>query len=117
MLLECCAIIALLLVTSAMIIRAGKGRGYGVGVAVLTLVPALHIIGSHLSAVVGRLTALSNTTSYILIDLVGLVVTCLVIGALSMRIKSVKKRVGYLILCGGFSVVLTFILIVGSIIP
>ncbi|MEG2204189.1 MAG: hypothetical protein RRY21_03415 [Oscillospiraceae bacterium] len=116
MIFECCAIVVLILSTSVMLSRPGKGSGYGIAVLPLLLVPLAHILGIYLSPPLGRLLPITAMTVYICVDLLALVATCMLLGGIATRIRRRRSRWMYLMICGGFSAVLTCVLLVRSVI-
>jgi hypothetical protein len=115
MIFENCAIIAVILVMSFMIFRSGKYSGFSIGVLPLTLVPIVHIVGLLSSPSLSRLLHLDRITAVVAIDIIALLVTGLLIGAISNAIKSRRLRWGYLITCSLFSALLTIVLVLHTI--
>lgn len=116
MIFECCAIILIILVMTVIISREGQKNGWIAGILPLVIVPFGHIIGSFVGAYIGKILGISFSTVHICIDLAALVTTCLLIGGISLQIKRRKKRFAYLITCGLYTVLITCVLIVRSII-
>lgn len=115
MIFECSAIILVILVIAFMSYRYGAKIGWSTGMMPLIIVPLGHICGNWMKSFFGSIFGITPTTVWIAFDLISLVVTCLIIGAISLRIKKRKKRLAYLITCGGYSAILTCVLIVRSI--
>lgn len=111
MIFECSAIIVVILVMSYLLFRSEGSSGWGIGVLPLTLVPASHIVGPRLSLMLVRLFGLEYLTMRIGVDIFALVITCLLLGVISSRIKRKRSRWAYLAVCGGFSAILTCVLI------
>ena len=116
MLFECCAIILVILVVAVIVSREGQKNGWVAGVLPLVIVPLGHILSILVGAHIGKLLGISIMTARIAIDIASLVITCLLIGAISLQIKSRGKRFAYLFTCGIYSVLLTCVLIIRSII-
>ena len=116
MFVECWVIIVLILVMAYMIFRTGK-TGQAVAILPLLLVPLAHILGSPLSRFLDSLfSGLSGNLFWISFDVVGLVATCVLCGLLAGNMDTRGGRRAYMLLCGGFSAVLTIVL-VNSILP
>jgi|GEM_PF-1122768 len=115
MIFECSAIILVILVIAFMSYRYGAKSGWCTGMLPLVIVPFGHICGNWMKFFLGGIFDVSYTTAWIGVDLVSLVVTCLIIGGISLQIKNRKKRIAYLVTCGVYSALLTCILIVRSI--
>lgn len=116
MIFECCAIILIILLMAVIVSREGSKSGWIAGILPLTIVPLGHIIGIWLGSPISGMLGVSTVTAHIAVDLVALVVTCLMIGGISLQIKRRRKRCAYLVTCGLYSVLLTCVLIVRSII-
>lgn len=112
---ECSAIIAIIIITAFMASLGDGHAGWGFSLLPLLIVPACHISGIWICGFVARLLGITPVTARIGIDLFSLVVTCMLIGAISLKIKKKRLRVPYLIVCGAYSAILTCVLIVRSI--
>ena len=116
MVFECLAIIVVILFSSYAIISSNKkGSGFGVGIMPLVLLPAAHILAVLSRRAIIKVIPVHILSAIIVIDVLALVITSLLLGAISTRIPGQKARWTYLVLCGGFSAVLTCVLIVRSI--
>lgn len=115
MIFECSAIILVILIMSFMSLKSGKKSGWSIAMLPLILVPTGHIAGLWLSAPISRLLHITVIAAWIGIDLCVLTVTCLLLGIISLNIKSARLRIGYLSVCGLFSALLTCVLIVRSV--
>ncbi len=115
MIFECSAIILIILVIAFMSYRYGAKSGWSTGMLPLVIVPFGHICGNWMRFFVSSIFDVSFATAWIAFDLVSLVITCLIIGGISLQIKKRKKRIAYLITCGVYSALITCILIVRSI--
>ena len=116
MIVECCAIILIIVVMAIIVSREGRKSGWIAGILPLTIVPLGHIVGVFISTHISRMFSITVITAHIAVDLAALVVTSLIIGGISLQIKRRRKRYAYLITCGLYSVLLTCVLIVRSII-
>jgi len=116
MIVECCAIILIIVVMAVIVSREGRKSGWIVGILPLIIVPLGHIIGVFLDSHIANIFGLTAVTAHIAVDLAALVITCLIIGGISLQIKRRRKRYAYLVTCGLYSVLLTCVLIVRSII-
>ena len=115
MVFECVAIIIVILVSSVSIISSNKrGSGFGIGILPLIFVPAAHILVVLSRRAIVRVFDVSILSAIIVVDILALVITSLLLGAISTRILKKRTRWTYLILCGGFSAILTCVLMVKS---
>ncbi|WMJ84560.1 hypothetical protein ACS3UN_06575 [Oscillospiraceae bacterium LTW-04] len=113
MIFECSAIILVILIMSFM--SLGKKSAWSIAMLPLLLVPAGHIAGLWLSEPIAGLLHITVVAAWIGIDLCVLTLTCVLLGIISLNIKSTRLRVGYLSVCGLFSALLTCVLIVRSV--
>lgn len=111
MVVECIAIIVLVLVMSAMIFRSGK-PGQAIAVLPLVTVPVLHLIGIPASIFLNRcFQGFSFNLFHISFNLVGLMVACVLYGMLAGNMGSRRGRKTYVVVCGIFSVLLSIVLV------
>ncbi len=105
MLLESIVILMILGVLALLFLRR-KRKDYAIGVLPLIMVPGFHV----LIRIVRDLLHL-NFSNYVLagMDVLGLAVSVALLGMISVQLRSKKARAVYLLLCGGFSMVLTLI--------
>lgn len=115
MIVECSAIILIILCMSFLMYRSSGKNGWSIGVLPLALVPAAHLAGVRFSTALGRLLPVDGVTAWIALELAALVLTCLMVGIISRQIKRRRPRMAYLVICGVFSTVLTCVLIVRSV--
>lgn len=115
MIFECSAIILVILIMSFMCLKGSKKSGWSIGMLPLILVPAGHITGSWLNALIATVFRITPIIAWISIDICVLMVTCLMLGIISLQIKKSRLRIAYLVVCGLFSAILTCVLIVRSI--
>ncbi|MEG2174968.1 MAG: hypothetical protein RR135_05745 [Oscillospiraceae bacterium] len=116
MIFECSAIIVVILLFSFTVMRSGKGWGYSFAVLPLIIIPAMHMVGARLSGPLARLCGIAPIVAYVFLDVLSLAATGLLLGIISMRIKKPRARVGFLVACGGFSALLTCVLLVRTVI-
>lgn len=115
MIFECSAIILVILIMSFISLKGGKKSGWSIAMLPLILVPAGHISGLWLSDPIANMLRITAIAAWIGIDLCVLMVTCLLLGIISLQIKHARLRLGYLVICGLFSALLTCVLIVRSV--
>ena len=115
MFFESYAIIAVVLTMSYILSRREKSSGYSVGILPLIIVPAVHVTGRTIVGPIIKIFSIDLTTAWVIIELTALMLTCLLLGAISVSIKNRKLRISYLALCGGFSVILTSIYLVKTV--
>lgn len=115
MVFECSAIILIILILSVLILRSGSRSGWGVAVLPLLLVPAGHIARNWLVPPFSRLIPADTPATWIGFELITLAITCLLLGLISYKIKRRSAKLAYLVVCGGFSAILTCVLIVRTV--
>lgn len=105
MLLESIVILMILGLLAVLFLRR-KRRDYAVGVLPLMMVPGFHVLVR-----IARDLLPWDFSNYVLAgaDVLGLAVSVMLLGMISVRLRSKKARAVYLLLCGGFSIVLTLI--------
>lgn len=113
---ECAAIIVIILLVAGVMARSGKG---GLALAVLPLIvtPAFYLISNFTAKVINRW---QEPDIYLLarsaVVVVGSLLACLIMGALAVHLRSKMARQLYFLICGGFNLILT-IIILAKIIP
>ena len=117
MIIECTAIILIILVMAFMTYRYTQKTGWCAGMLPLLIVPAGHICGTWFCGFISSLLGITPATAWIALDLISLMITCLLLGAISLQIKRKRTRMAYLVTCGGYSAILTCVLIVRSVLP
>jgi len=111
LLIECSAIIIIILGVFFIFLRQKKGD-YAICIVPLLLLPFAHIAGEAIVPLLGKVTAANPEDLRIAIDATALMGACLLFGSLGqLRIKSKKARRFYFGLCSGFTVILSWILI------
>jgi hypothetical protein len=115
MIFECSAIILVILIMSYLIFRSGNGYGWGIGVLPLTLVPAAHIVGVHFSYWLSRPLRVEPMIARVGVDVIALVETCCCWAPSRRRMKRNAVALDHLVTCGGFSAILTCVLLARTI--
>ncbi len=110
MILESTAIIMVILVMSFMMLRSGR-RGYALVTLPLVIVPVTHISSSRIAIILSTLLPYDFVSLRVGVDILGLVLSCVIFAVLSAGIRHKRTRLIFLIMCGGFSVILTSVLI------
>lgn len=111
MFIECWVIIVLILAMAVIIIRRGTLR-QGVAVLPLALVPFGYLIAGPISRWLdGFFPSISSDLFRMSLTLVALVCACVLFGVLAGKMGEKTTRRVYMILCGGFSVILSIVLI------
>jgi hypothetical protein len=113
---ECAAIIVIILLVVGIMAREGKG-GLALAVLPLTLTPAFYLISNFTANIINRWqTPDIYLFARSVVVVVGSLLACLIMGALAMHLHSKAARQFYFVLCGGFNLILT-IIILAKIIP
>jgi CHASE2 domain-containing sensor protein len=115
MVMECSAMVVIIGVVAYSTMRSGR-YFFAVGIMPLALVPIVHLMGRSISRALSAVTPLSRPMAWIAADIAALVVACILFGILSLNFEGKKQRLYYLIVCGGFSLVLTCVMIADLII-
>lgn len=111
MITECAAILAVTLCMVVILVRSRNGD-YAVSILPLTIVPAAHLIfGTIFQKLRFGFGAMPYQMSVAFADIAALGVACLCVFALSAKVKSRRNRKVYLVLCGGYNIILTCALI------
>ena len=106
MLIESCAIIVILLVMAWMFAHTGHAA-LAVAVLPLVVLPVFNLAAVPVSAVLAPTIPTMGVPEVSLItDLLGLAVTCVLLGLIATRIRSAKYRRAYLVVCCGYSLLL-----------
>lgn len=117
MVVECWAILAILLMMVYLFISRGKASVAG-AILPLLLLPAIHLIGGPLSRLGGNyLPAIPTALIHVGLDVLAVVISCSIIGGLSRSIARRSTRNGYVLLCCGFTVILAWVLIFNTVHP
>ena len=106
MTIESCAILIILLVMAWMFAHTGHAA---VGVAVLPLVvlPVFNLVAIPISSLLApSIPALGVPEVRLMAEVLGLAVTCILLGLIATHIKAAKYRRAYLIVCCGYSLIL-----------
>lgn len=107
MIVESISIIMILLLIEFIFLRSKKPK-YALIISPLLIVPFVNFI---LNVIPDIANIQLKDGVNIIVSLLFLVVSTLGLGFFSNKISSKKSRTGYLILCGGFSTILTIIFI------
>jgi len=95
----------------ALSFAASKRKQFALAVIPLILVPAFHLLGYPLSPWIAGLLDTAVWRIYILIDVVGLILSCILLALLSFRIKATRNRALFLVATCTFNVILAMIFI------
>lgn len=107
---ESLAIIFILLVMSYMFMRNGK-VATAVSVLPLMIVPGAYLISGPIATVLAPwLSMMTVPEIRVVIVIIGLIITGIILGIISVQITQKVLRRGYLFLCGSFTIVITIIM-------
>ncbi|MDY4192170.1 MAG: hypothetical protein SOX72_08160 [Oscillospiraceae bacterium] len=111
MVVECWAIVIIIAVMAYIMARKGRA-GAAVATLPLVLVPFCHIIAPFLAGTLDSwFQSLSYNLFYAGVMTTGLVVSCVLYGMLAGNMGKKKSRRAYVLLCSGFSAILTLVLL------
>lgn len=114
MLTESIILTVLVVVMCYLTFRSGRG-GTALVLLPLLIVPGANLLGYGLAPQLDKLsTAMGANHWRLLFVLGGLAVTMCLVGGISRNIKRKGFRRGYLFLCGGFSLVFSFLILVAE---
>lgn len=114
MLTESIILSILVVVMSYLTSRSGR-QGTALVLLPLLIVPGANLLGYGLAPQLDRITASLGPDHWrILFVLGGLAVTMCLVGVISQNIRRKGFRRGYLFLCGGFSMIFSFLILVAE---
>jgi hypothetical protein len=113
---ECSAIIIIIILVAGVMTRGGKGA-LGLAVLPMTLTPAFYLISNFAANTINRW---QEPDIYLVtraaIVVFGSLLACLIMGFFASKLNSKTARKVYFVLCGGFNLLLT-IIILAKILP
>lgn len=112
MVVECVTTAAIIILMAFIFLRAGR-TNYSVATLPLATVPAFHVIATWCAKYFASLLDTRLGLVIICADLLALVISCILYGVFANTLSSKRSRKTYLICCGAFSLIFTFILIRG----
>ena len=107
---ECWTVILVLLLVVGVYLHRGKNR-LAMAVLPLVLVPLAHVIGAPVSVWVEDVFPGDSAFLQIAIDVAALVVANMIFGAFSRGYQGKGSRRAYMVLCAGFTVLFSWVLI------
>lgn len=110
MVVECIAIVLIILLISFTFLRA-KRTNYAMVTVPLVIVPVSYILG-FLVAYFWIKNPQIKMVAMMTADLLGLIIACIILGAFSFKIASKRARLSYLCISGGFLVILSILLLI-----
>lgn len=110
MLPECSAILLILVAIEIVFLRSKKFKS-AIFVLPLGIVPMFHMVAIGFSILINRMWEIERWKVIGIFDIVGLVVSCLLLGWISGNIQKNKNKGAYLGLCAGFSTILACVLL------
>ncbi len=108
---ECAAIIVIILLTAGVMAHEGRG-GLAIAVLPLVLTPTFYLLSSYVANFINRWQepdVYLNARAAVVV--VGSLLACMIMGLLASKLKSKVVRRVYLVLCGGFNLILTVIML------
>lgn len=114
MIAECWTIVAVLVMMSLLLLRREK-RAVSLALLPLVIVPLVHISAGPIVRLLIQRITLPFHFLVIAVDGIGLVIACITIGVVGAFVKSKKIRWFYFLTCGGFSVILNWVLLYNTI--
>ena len=106
MTIESCAIVVILLVMAWIFAHTGHAA-IAVGVLPLVVLPIFNLVAIPVSSLLAPTIPTMGVPEVRLIaEVLGLAVTCILLGLIATHIKGKKYRQAYLWVCGGYSLLL-----------
>ncbi len=116
MLVECISIVMIIFLMAVVFLRAHR-KDYAVTTLPLLILPLLHIFSLWVAEPISKLFPLEPAGVTVAIDATALIISCTALGVFSNRITAKRPRRIYLILCGVFVTILTWVLISNVLAP
>ncbi len=113
MLFACWAIVIVLVAMALVFLRAGK-KEYALAVLPLAITPFVHIFSAVLANALDTVCSLTPVELRVVIDLTGALIACLLIGVSSRYIQGRRSRNLFSVVCSGFIIILTIVLVVNT---
>lgn len=110
MYIECIAICAVLAIMIFMIARTGR-QTTALAFLPLLIVPISYLLSNPVSSMLAAVLPLGRAFIAIGVTVLGLVIGCVLFGMLCGNFPTRRMRRIYLFMCGGFSTILTVVLI------
>ena len=112
MLTESFVVVVLVLLMSYLTLRSGK-RGMALILLPLVVVPLANLLASGLAPQLDKLSeAMSASHWRVLLVMAAMAITMGLVGGISRNIKKKAPRRTYMLLCGGFSLIFSFMILV-----
>lgn len=105
MIVESISIIVIFTAMSFIFVRAKK-KDYAAATAPLIIVPFAQLLGNILNEIFGKVITVDIQS---LIVIIGLAIGVVLIGVASSFLVGKKSRVVYILICGGFTTILTIV--------
>ena len=106
-----CGVIVVLILALCLVCRQRGRKNYAIAFLPLTAVPATYLVGGSLAGVFAQIMPLESYFTHIFFVLAGFLFGCMAYGIMGSMFFSGKSRKGYLCICGGFTLILTCILV------
>lgn len=114
MIAECWTIVAILIMLSLLLLRREKHE-VSFALLPLVIVPLVHISAGPIVRLLVQKIVLPFHFLVIAVDGIGLVIACIAIGVVGAFVKNKKIRWVYFLTCGGFSVILNWVLLYNTV--
>lgn len=110
MLVECVCIILLILLMAFVFLRAHR-KEYALTTLPLVILPLMHLLSFTVAHHIAKIMPLDTNGVTVAFDATALVISCTILGVLSNKITAKRAKIAYLVVCGTFVVLLTWVLI------
>ena len=116
MLVECISIVMIILLMAVVFLRAHL-KDYAITTLPLLILPLLHVFSLWAAKPIAGVFPLEPAGVTVAIDATALIISCTALGFFSHRIAAKKPRMVYLLFCGAFVTILTWVLISNTLVP
>ena len=107
----CSAIIIIILLVAGVMARRGK-TGLAIAILPMCITPFFYLISGYLAGFINRWqTTEIYFISRAVIVVVAALLACLIMGFFASKVRSGAARKSYLVLCGGFTLLLTVVIL------
>lgn len=113
MVVECICIILIIFLMGVVFLRAHR-KDYAMTTLPLLILPLLHLLGLLLVHPITDVVSLDKNGVIIAFDALALVISCTALGFFSHQIKLRRARILYMLCCGTFVTILTWVFILNT---
>ncbi len=116
MFVECWAVVVLILIMSFSYLRNGK-QSFSIAIIPLIFVPFTHIVAAPLSRTIEQNFEISAVLTHVFLDILAMILACVLFALTALKIKNSSYRVAFLVMCMGFTIIFSWMLILNIVTP